>query len=196
MDHVGTAGPRMLKKMPQFLLLPFYFSQRTVLLTIDKIATFGFTPVWWRTITIARRDSYSQKRSSRRQHSITKEIQISVPLQFDDTSPIGSPWVVILSRISHRIVVVNDSGVLLYYPQSVGAPFARTAFTFYRVDCLKGALRKINIIFLRGPLFFRPFFPGRPALTSSHPSSRRSLSRSGKDDCDEQPSGRSQTRAI
>lgn len=53
----------------------------------------------------------------------------------------------------------------------VGAPFAHSPFTFYREDCLKGlSSRKINIIFLRGPLFFRPFFLGRPALTSSHPS--------------------------
>lgn len=42
--------------------------------------------------------------------------------------------------------------------------FFHPPFTFYREDCLKGVPRKVNIIFLRGPLFFRPFFLPR-ALT-------------------------------
>lgn len=44
------------EKMPLFLLLRFYFPlPRTVFLTIDKIVTFGLTPVRWQTITLARR---------------------------------------------------------------------------------------------------------------------------------------------
>jgi len=156
------------------LFLRFYFSQPYCVslpsIRSRLLVAFGrfLTPVWWQTIYLRSTGQLRPKSivaTSAVDHGRNPNLRAAA-IRWHLT--IGSSWVVvILSRLPHRIVVVNDSGALLYYPQSLAR---RSAFTFYREDCLKGASCKVNIIFLRGPLFFRPFFLGRPALTSRHPS--------------------------
>lgn len=173
------------------LLFTIYFT--TVFLTIDKIAIFGLTPKRLMTDHYLRSTRQSQNRSSRHDVSSRSRRKSKSPYHCNSMT-LGRLVLRKSLWFSLRIVVVNDSGALLYYPQSLARRSFRSPFTFYRKDCLKGASRKVNIIFLRATLHFSvPFFPGGTYL---EPPLADGFSRSGKDDCDEQPSGRSQTRAI
>lgn len=147
----------------------------TMFLTLDKVVTFGLTS-FWQTIILAWQRNRSQESivvPSAVDHE--KEIQISAPLQFDDTSrrfvlgeslwfsreyPMELPS--FLSRQSRKwlqhIIILSSI---------IGAPRVRSSSFYFlsRRLSLKGIPRKINIIFLHDPLFFPSLF-FLPALTS------------------------------